>query len=210
MNRIKLKDTTTMNKNINDVQSKILPRIEKSEHNKNEEFMSAANFIKQLQNKRAPRIKLLLIPFILKQIYPGLSLVEYQKLKEDVNFLNQTTFVCEECYLCISLASECSGMKLKIPKITKKVVLKRLNPEKVGRRRDITQKRIEGVTGEDSPEKNFTRSKFVHEGTYKHQILESVNIQQRSQSETRSRNNSSQDGNFGGMFERDSITEITL
>lgn len=38
-------------------------------------------------------------------------------MKEDKTFLNQTTFVCQECYLCITLSSESSGVKIHIPTV---------------------------------------------------------------------------------------------
>ena len=54
-----------------------------------------------------------------------MSYLQYQELREDINFQNQTTYVCEECFLCISMSSESSGVKFKIPKPVKKVVLRK-------------------------------------------------------------------------------------
>jgi hypothetical protein len=62
-----------------------------------------------------PKLKTLVIPYVLKQIYPSLTLADYQKIKEDRLFLNSTTFVCEDCYLCISMSSEASGVRIIIP-----------------------------------------------------------------------------------------------
>lgn len=62
-----------------------------------------------------PKLKTLVIPFVIKQIYPHLTLAEFQKIKEDRTFLNSTTFVCEDCYLCISMSSEASGVRIIIP-----------------------------------------------------------------------------------------------
>lgn len=44
-----------------------------------------------------------------------MSLTDYSNVKEDKSFLNQTTFVCEECFLCVTMSSECSGVKIIIP-----------------------------------------------------------------------------------------------
>lgn len=87
-----------------------------------------------------------MIPFILKQIYPSMTEDQYKELKSDINFLNQTTYVCEECFLCISISSESSGVKFKIPKPIKKVVLKKQDPAKIHKRRDITNVRIRGIS----------------------------------------------------------------
>jgi hypothetical protein len=62
-----------------------------------------------------PKLKTLVIPFVIKSIYPSMSLKEFQVLKEDRTFLDETTLVCEECYLCITLSSECGGAKLLLP-----------------------------------------------------------------------------------------------
>jgi hypothetical protein len=62
-----------------------------------------------------PKLKTLVIPYIIKQIYPTMSLTDYSNVKEDKAFLNQTTFVCEECFLCVTMSSECSGVKIIIP-----------------------------------------------------------------------------------------------
>jgi len=62
-----------------------------------------------------PKLKTLVIPYIIKQIYPTMSLTDYSNIKEDKSFLNQTTFVCEECFLCVTMSSECSGVKIIIP-----------------------------------------------------------------------------------------------
>jgi hypothetical protein len=62
-----------------------------------------------------PKLKTLVIPFIIKQQYPTMTLMDYSKIKEDKSFLNQTTFVCEECFLCVTMSSECSGVKIIIP-----------------------------------------------------------------------------------------------
>eukprot|EP00347_Sterkiella_histriomuscorum_P002771 403366863 len=110
-----------------------------------DDFRTTQNWVQKLLNKDIPKIKTLIIPFIIKQLYPQMTVQQYQELKEDINYQNQTTFVCEECFLCISMASECSGVKFKIPKPIKKVVLKRQEPEKIHQRRNITNVRIQGI-----------------------------------------------------------------
>lgn len=98
-----------------------------------------------------PKLKTLVIPFVIKQIYPGLTLAEYQKIKEDRTFLNSTTFVCEDCYLCISMSSEASGVRIIIPpkpiskaiKVLQKprlAVEKKQNMDLLASRNDIKQK----------------------------------------------------------------------
>lgn len=62
-----------------------------------------------------PKLKTLVIPFIIKSLYPTMSLIDYSKVKEDKSFLNQTTFICEECFLCVTMSSECSGVKIILP-----------------------------------------------------------------------------------------------
>jgi hypothetical protein len=62
------------------------------------------------------------IPFIIKQLYPNMTLVDYSKLKEEKSFLNETTFVCEDCFLCITMSSECSGVKIIVPPSPEKII----------------------------------------------------------------------------------------
>ncbi|CDW88079.1 UNKNOWN [Stylonychia lemnae] len=116
------------------------------EMRKTDDFRTTQNWIQNILSKDKPKIKTLIIPFILKQLYPQMTLHQYQELKEDINFQNQTTYVCEECFLCISMSSESSGVKFKIPKPIKKVVLKKQEPEKIQQRRNQTYVRIRGMS----------------------------------------------------------------
>lgn len=69
-----------------------------------------------------PILKTLVIPFIIKQLYPLMSLTDYSMMKEEKSFLNQTTFVCEDCFLCITMSSECSGVKIIVPPNPEKII----------------------------------------------------------------------------------------
>ena len=69
-----------------------------------------------------PKLKTLVIPFIIKQLYPLMSLADYSNMKEDKSFLNTTTFVCEDCFLCITMSSECSGVKIIVPPNPEKII----------------------------------------------------------------------------------------
>jgi hypothetical protein len=51
-----------------------------------------------------------------------MSLTDYSTMKEDKSFLNETTFVCEDCFLCITMSSECSGLKIIVPPNPEKII----------------------------------------------------------------------------------------
>ena len=53
-----------------------------------DDFRTTKNWILKLLHKDKPKIKTLIIPFILKQLYPSMSIVQYEELKEDINFQN--------------------------------------------------------------------------------------------------------------------------
>jgi hypothetical protein len=51
-----------------------------------------------------------------------MSLSDYANMKEDKSFLNTTTFICEDCFLCITMSSECSGVKIIVPPNPEKII----------------------------------------------------------------------------------------
>lgn len=51
-----------------------------------------------------------------------MSLADYANMKEEKSFLNTTTFVCEDCFLCITMSSECSGVKIIVPPNPEKII----------------------------------------------------------------------------------------
>ena len=69
-----------------------------------------------------PKLKTLVVPFIIKQLYPMMNLADYSNMKEEKSFLNTTTFVCEDCFLCITMSSECSGVKIIVPPNPEKII----------------------------------------------------------------------------------------
>lgn len=70
------------------------------------------------------------IPFIFKNMFENLTFKEFSLLKLN---LNESTFVCEDCYLLITAATKSSGVNLK-PVFDDKLLGKwDLRPEKTSK-----------------------------------------------------------------------------
>lgn len=80
-----------------------------------------------------------LIPFIIRALHPGITQQNYDEFLKDPNFLKRTAYVCEDCYLYISLSSRGSGVNIKIGKKYEFVGQRGLLPMKSKNKQKISE-----------------------------------------------------------------------
>jgi hypothetical protein len=54
------------------------------------------------------------IPFLIRALHPGINQRDYEYFQKDFVFNKRNAYVCEDCYLFISLSSNCSGQNMNI------------------------------------------------------------------------------------------------
>lgn len=50
-----------------------------------------------------------MIPFIIRILHPRLKADEYNRLLKNATFLSRIAYLCEDCYLYVTLSSTVSG-----------------------------------------------------------------------------------------------------
>lgn len=94
----------------------------------------------------------ILIPKVIREIYPKMNYEDYKLLKTDVIFLSKKAYVCEACFLKITGYCSFSG-------INTKVVLRALKPEVV---RYYTKKNKFDNTKGFETASTFFKTKTLH------------------------------------------------
>ena len=96
------------------------------------------------------------IPFIIRVLHPKMKQRDFRLLAQDQTFLQQTTQVCEDCFLFISQSSSCSGLNNRVVEGRAPLGTQNLDPEKTARFRHISELLVE----QDSEEKVFPLFNF--------------------------------------------------